>query len=487
MRSLSLTIGLGYGGPEPYGFTWEGRKYPTAIAHLQQQTSGASLPRRASLYRQIGEFYREEGEPAKARKAFEQSASLYARYLKQKPAQERNGSLLAKYALSLQRAGQTQMAETQVREAVRLAPRSWQVWAASGQIRMSRALTMTPSVFARAIEKTPSTATQIAWEEARKDFDTAVKLAPRLPQPYERRAAFRATFSSAMHPSMRSSVAGLPDFEQAVALRPQNPYALAALAWLEYTDYGTRYYPEQSYDNFSIWKVLPPANRQRVLSLRRRIEHLATRHDTPSHRARAYTALAWLEYEFHDVPPAQPQQHLRQALKLRPDLVEAEQFLMHTYGIEEQWESLARFGAKRAQSHPTTRYHLIAAYASYKASQPARAEAHTQAALKLNPKDPAANLFLTFLLLRSNVPEKAKAAGHALDTVDAGLSVSTLAAPDREAARGESAVLRGFYFALIGKKEEARQQFTQILAEDKENSAARQGLELLSPRPALPP
>ncbi|MCW3054719.1 MAG: hypothetical protein JWN14_3889, partial [Chthonomonadales bacterium] len=233
MRSLWLTVGMSYGGLETYGFTWEGRKYPTEIAHLQQQASGASPPQRASLYRQIGEFYRAEEEPAKAREAFDQSASLYARYLKQKPAQERNGTLLAEYALSLQQAGQTQQAETQVRKAVRLAPHSWQAWAASGQIRMSRALAMMTQALSRGTEKPPSTATQIAWEEARQDFDTAVKFAPRLPQPYERRAAFRATLSSVMHPSMRSSVAGLPDFEQAVALRPQEPYALAALAWLE--------------------------------------------------------------------------------------------------------------------------------------------------------------------------------------------------------------------------------------------------------------
>jgi len=488
MRSLSLTVGMSYGGPEDYGFTWDGRKYPGEIGRLQQLARPASLPRRASLYRQIGEFYQAAGEPAQAKKAFEQSVSLYARQWKQEPASDRNGALLAEYALSLLQAGQIQEAEIQVRKAVRLAPESWQVWTVSGQIRTARAVAMTAPERSAGAGKTPSTTTQTAWQEARQDFDTAVKLAPHLPQPYEKRAAFRVTLSFAMHPSLVSSVAGLPDIEKAVALRPQDPYALAALAWLEYTDYGTRYYPGQSYDNFSIFKVLPPANRRRVLTLRRRIEHLANSQDTALHRARAYTALAWLEYEFHDVPPAQPQQHLRQAMQLQSDLIEAEQFLMHTYGIEEQWDSLAQFSAERAQNHPTARYHLIAAFASYKANHPAQAEAQLQAALKLNPTDPTANLFLTFLLLRSNIPEKVEAAGPVLDAADAALSAPTLTAPDREVARGESAVLRGFYFALIGKQEEARQQFTRILAEDKENSAARQGLTLLTPTTSrLPP
>ncbi|MCW3094901.1 MAG: hypothetical protein JWL77_519 [Chthonomonadaceae bacterium] len=244
--------------------------------------------------------------------------------------------------------------------------------------------------------------------------------------------------------------------------------------------YGMRYYPGQNYDNFAIWKVLPQANRRRLLGIRRRVTQLTASRD-PLLRARACTALAWLEYEFHDVPVAQARAHLQQALQAQPDFPEAEIYLMHTYAVEEEWGALARFSAECGQRHPDVRHHLIAAYACYKGDRPAESAAQTSAAVELKPDDPAANLFLAFLLLRTDDPIKREEAGRRLDAADAGLAAPGSSA-DTKDARAESAVLRGFYLALIGKQEEARQQFAQVLKDDKDNAAAQQALALLTPK-----
>jgi tetratricopeptide (TPR) repeat protein len=500
---MVLTIGMAFLGPQGYGFYWEGRTFPAEIARLQQQANHASSIERMALYRQIGEIYKAQGESAQAQKAIDTSLSLFARQRKQAAGSDRKGRLLAEYALALEQTGQIARAEEQARTAVALAPRSWQVWAAAGQIQTNRARTMTAAVRpttasdSAASNQAPSApalqpvvpagkqgaaaSADAAWKEAGRDFDTAVRLAPGLPQPYEQRAAFRSAHAFAVHSSKASSIAGLSDFARAVALRPHDPYALAVLAWLDYSDYGMRYYPGQSYDNFAIWKVLPQANRRRLLGIRRHVTRLTVSRD-PLLRARACTALAWLEYEFHDVPVSQARAHLQQALQAQPDFPEAELYLMHTYAVEEEWGALARFSAERGQRHPDVRHHLIAAYACYKGDRSAEAAVQTSAAVELKPDDPAANLFLAFLLLRSGGQDKVEEAGRRLDAADANLAAPGSSASDVKASQEESAVLRGFYFALNGKQEEARRRFAHVLKDDKDNAAAQQAAALLTPK-----
>ena len=500
---IALTIGMAYMGARGYGFYWEGRKFSVEIAHLRQRADHAAPLQRVALYRQIGEMYRAQGETAKAQQNFATCITLSRRLQKQGIGSDRKGALTAEEALALAWTGETAAAETKVRSALAHTPRSWQVWAAAGQIRMDRArkmaaaahsATSAPSMTARP----PSVLTALsarsggasglpvteaaAWKEARRDFDTAVRLAPDLPQPYEQRAVFLSAYAFAVHPSLTNSVAGLPDFERAVALRPQDPYALAVLAWLEYSDYGMRYYPGQSYDNFAVWKVLPPENRQRLRNIRRRIARLLTRRD-PLLRAHAYAALSWLEYEFHDVPVLQAQTHLRQAMRAQPDLPEAEIYLMHTFAVEKQWEALARFCEERAQRHPQVRDHLRAAYAYYKSRQTVQAAEQVRAALRLQPDDPPSNLFLTFLALCTGGPADLETAGRCLETLDKTLATSAAADPAAQSAREETTILRGFYFALLGRREEAQQQLSQALKTDKDNGAVQQALTLLTQKP----
>jgi tetratricopeptide (TPR) repeat protein len=486
-RSLVLSFGMGYQTVNGYACFWEPQKFSSDIARLQQQLRQLHPPQGALLYRRLGELYHAQHDYVQAQLAFDTAVSLYATQLAQEPARSRDGRFLADYALALQLDGQTEKAEQQVHTALQLAPHAWEVWAAAGQTLMLQAkaatvadrstVTPTATTSSTSIGQANASAAQAVWREAGSDFDTAVKLAPHLPQPYEMRYTFRSVLANANH-SYLSAVVGLSDLEQAVALRPRDPYALAVLAWMEYSDYGMHYYHGQQYDNFDVWKVLPPTKRVALLGIRRRIERLTTSRD-PHLRARAYMALAWLEYEFHDVAPAQPQSHLRQALLAEPDLTEAELFLMHTYAVEGQWPALAQFCDERGQRHPAVFYHLTAAYGDYKANQLAQTEAQTRAALKLEPDDLAANLLLTYLLLRNDNPERRKAAGHCLDVADARLLRDGSSAIGYKKTKEECTLLRGFYYALLGKQTEARQQFTQVLDEDKENAVARQGLACL--------
>jgi tetratricopeptide (TPR) repeat protein len=478
-HSLELTIGLGYYPPLGYGFYWEGRRYPDDLAVIQQRLNRTPLPQRARLYRQLGELYRAEGDPIESQRAFGTAVNLYAAQFAHESGSNRDGRLLTEYALALLRAGQLERAEQRIRGALRLAPDAWQTWAAAGEIRMRHAqgLADARGTADAARPAAPSIA-QAAWHEAGKDCDRAVRLAPRLPQPYEQRAEFRWAFAFANHPALTPEALDVPDHRRAVALRQSNPYALALLAWLEYSDYGIRYFPGQSYDNFDVWKVLPPARRRPLLALRQRIERL-TIGGAPLLRARALVALAWLEYEFHDVAPAQAQDHLRQALTLAPQLQEAEQLLMHTYAIEQQWENLVQFCDKQEARHPDVRYCLLAAYADYKAQRFEQAVSQANAAVQINPHDVAANLLLAYLLLRSNDPQRLQEAVDHLDTADAALQANRSTTTASLETHKECILLHGFAFALLGKREEARQQFNVVLNQDKDNTAARQALTQL--------
>ena len=152
--------------------------------------------------------------------------------------------------------------------------------------------------------------------------------------------------------SAQNQLAGLSDYERAARLDRRNPYLIALAAWFAYTAWGIRHFKNENYDNFDVWKAMPDAQRQAMRTWRSRVEKLT--HDPDLQiAARADTALAWLEYEFHDVPPSQPQAHLRRALVLNPRLREAAQLLMHTFAIEEEWLSLAVFCTEQAVSKPS--------------------------------------------------------------------------------------------------------------------------------------
>lgn len=475
LHAMALTVGMSAQAPFSYGFSWEGRRFPAEIARLQQRLQHTDVAQQGELYRQLGELHRAQQEPQEAKQAFERAITIGAKEWEQQPTPTQRGRLQAEYALALQESGRPAQAATQIRQAVQRAPHAWQVWAAAGRIRTAQAREQYPNE--RGTPHVNPSEAQKAWEAARAAFDTAVRLAPKLPQPYEERGAFLTNLSFAAHPSMMSIVAGLADYERALKLRPQEPYALAWLAWMEYTDSGVHYFPNQSYDNFAVWKVLPPAKRRRLLGIRQQITRLTASRD-PVVRAQAYTGLAWLEYEFHDVPPTQAQQHLRLALQAQPDFPEAEEYLMHTFVIEEEWDALAAFSEEQERRRPDARLALIAAYACYKANRIDAAEKQTRAAITVRPEDPAANLFLAFLLLRSSDQEGVREAERCLHTIEADPVPRN---GSDQAARAECAILRGFAYALLGQSDAAQRQFTRILQADKNNTPAEQGLKLLSP------
>ena len=379
----------------------------------------------------------------------------------------------------------------------------WQAWTTQGRALAERARQSrhasgphTPKSPVDAASTTPAATallredTRALWKQAFACFDKAVALAPREPLPYALRGYYTGQYAKALSgASARNLLAGLPDYVRAAHLDKHNPYLIALAAWFEYTDYGIRHFKNENYDNFDVWKVMPDAQRQAMRTWRGKVEALT--HDADRHTAaRAYTGLAWLEYEFHDVPPTQAQAHLRRALALNPRLGEAAQLLMHTFAIEDEWPSLAAFCAEQATRTPSAtpdrraRFTLIGAYASEKAGQSERAIAQAEAANGTS-EDIASLLLLTALCLKhSDRMDDLERAGKLLDRCDALLNASGI--PSLPEDRADAALLRSLYFALGNHLPEARQQITRCLQTDPDNEAAKkvqQALMRLSPMP----
>ena len=491
LRRMSLSIGLGYTPSMGAVFFWDARENAAELGKVTKALRGNASD--AARYRRIGELYAGAGDKMRAAQAFARSADLYRRQVKHAP---QNAALRTAYGQALAGAMRWDEAQAQLAQAVRLAPHDWQAWTMQGRVLGDRArLRKLPSpatkgkgalaASAAADAKLPPDAdTSALWKQAFGCLERAIALAPQQPLPYVLRGYYTGQRALALHGmTARNQLIGLPDYARAARLDRRSPYLLACAAWFAYTEWGIRHFANEEHDNFDVWKAMPEPERQKMRAWRGKVETLT--HDADRQTAaRAYTALAWLEYEFHDVPPALPQTHLRRALALNPRLDEAAQLLMHTFGIEDEWPSLAAFCTTQAANGPflspaaRARFTLIAAYAAEKAGQSERAIAQAQSANLLS-EDIAACLLLTALHLKhSDRADNLQRAGDALNKCETLLNAPGTA--PLPADRADYALLRGLYFALSGHLDEARQQIAALLQTDPDNEPARKVQQALS-------
>lgn len=492
LRRMSLSVGQNYAPDTGAAFYWDAREPDAELDDARDALRGSVAD--AGRYNRIGELYAGVGDKQQALAGFARAVCLYERQVQHSP---RDAALRTEYGRALSGAGRADEAQAQLGQAVRLAPARWQAWAALGRVWGDRARQRKPSSGASAASKTAVTAsaalpllnaqTQAMWKQAFACFDKAVALAPRQPSVYALRGCYIGRYAVAQHgASLHNQLAGLSDYMQAARLSRRDPYFISLAAWLAYSDYGIIHFKNESYDNFAVWKIMPDAERQRMRTMRGRVEALT--HDPDAHiAARAYTGLAWLEYEFHDVPPARAQAHLRHALALDPRLRDAAQILMHTFAIEDEWPALAAFCADQAARRPSAvsdhsaRLTLIHAFACERAGQTEKAFA-LAASASLKSEDAAALLTLAVLRLKySDDPDNLKRAGEALDrcetllTASGSTSVPAVSTPDTSLSddRADYALLRGLCLALNGHVPEARQRIAQVVQADPDNAAAR--------------
>ena len=448
-RKMELTFGLGYSPDRGYLFSRQNSDYAAQIVAVQRQmTSGVADGAR---YRQLGVLYRQAGLPAKSHAAFQQSEMLYDFILAQRP---NDGWALAGYGRTLQSAGQPSAAETYLRKATQIAPKSADVWMALGTVLDE--------------ESTPQTEAKLhKYRDAGKAYDRAVSLAPQNPAVWVRRGEFRTWDQE--KPFSRG---GLSDYAQAASLLPRDPDAQAQVPTIDCFTFEMAHHiftsPEAA-------KMEPAASDHRAEMYLRRITAIAqSTHGAQA--AEAYTARAWVQFEFcYD--PKGAQKSLALALRQNPRQQDAIDYQMHVAGITGDDVLLAAACRRELRRRPQVYLRILLADADFNIARLKPAywqEARTQMALAhaAAPCDDALRLGLAVLLLKS---------GQAEDQSRAAVLLAEIASTQHrhQVQPAEYDLTRGISAALAGHQAEARTLLALALQDDPHNRPAKSALALL--------
>lgn len=451
---MEMTFGLGYSLDQGFHFFRQSSDYAGRIVAVRRQMTGGAAD--AARYRQLGVLYRQARMPRESNADFRHSEALYAALLARQPD---DGAALAGYGRTLDASGQPAAAETYLRKAAQIAPKSADVWIALGMVLDE--------------EATPQT--EVAthkYRDAGRAYDEAVRLAPENPSVWAVRGNFR-DFSLPQLQGEIYSRDGFSDYEQAASLLPNNPYAQAQVPTEDYfyveSHYNLPTGPEEAA------KETPEADR-RAKRIVRHITALA-QSTTGAPSASAYAARAWVQFQFfYDPKGAQKSERL--ALKQNPHQQDAIDYQMHVAAVTGDYVLLAAACRRDLRRRPQVYLRVLLAESDYYLAQQKpvyRQEARMQMALAhaAAPHDDALRLGLAALLLKS---------GQQRDSARAAVLLGEIApsSPLRDKRQqAEYDLTRGVGAALSGRTEEARRFLGAALQDDPQNQPAKSALALL--------
>ncbi len=422
-------------------------------------------------------------------------------------------TLLIQLGTSLQGTAQLDQAEEFLRRAVEVAPQSAPAWNALGEVLLQKGtesvlpnknglefqtgaapslegLTAildsrpTPEVMARA---------QALLDEAGTSYERAVQVAPRDPQVYTKRMAFRlgAAFLGGLLQSLRANeattlkmaMAGAAQSAYPVLISPETTADLQTIARLSPGDVSTngaaalatlysfalsnkREIPLKNGLN-----SLPAPVAAQLGEVKGRLETLT---QNPKSAAAALEALGVVGFFVTDPSTVEM---LRRSLALDPARAQAGEMLIGVLVKEDRFGELATVLEERLKRQETARDHLMLAKAYDKLNRPQDVEAQVSAALKREPNDLTANLARVSLSLRADdLPQAEKQIGQ----------LNRLLAPPAKPSRTQQldyAVLSSVFLALQGQLEPAKKQLQGVIASDAQNEAAQKALAALTINP----
>ncbi|HXJ60989.1 MAG TPA: hypothetical protein VNU68_30455 [Verrucomicrobiae bacterium] len=466
---------------------------------MQEQPADAE--RQFALF----EIYRQMGQSARATNHLARAVTLFRTLADM---QSENAALLAKYGRALDLASEDKEAEAVLRRSIRLGPMEWRGWSALGQLQLGKCLrTLTESLpagtanqpqalLAAAIKKEIA-ARQLHkargdLEEALRSTDRAVALAPKEVQPLADRALVHAyvgmlhfiedVLGGAESDALKLHRAMFPtnaliDLQAISRLTPEDPVIWGKIGLFRLLDgavsLGQRGAQQLSTGDF--WSLLTDSQRRDLQRVFTALENLS-QSGNPAVAAAALDFLGAFQWTaMRDRRGAE--RSLRRAIQLDPRREMAWDFLMAVLIDADRNEEAVSAAEARLQTRDTVRNRVAAAKACDRAGRSAKAQAHLEAALKLDREDYLANFAGAIMVLKSaRDEEQLRRAGSLLERAGR--------VEGRPATRDEWlewTTTSAIYYALNGNREAARREFKRALAEDSANQTAKDGLALVGP------
>jgi tetratricopeptide (TPR) repeat protein len=460
--------------------------------------------RDAPRYQRLGALYYDLADSAQARQAWLRAVELYRR---QGAEQSDNATLLVGLGEVLGALGRAEEAERLLRKAVKVAPGDWRPQAALGRFLASQTVVAIALDAHRALDSSAIAAAGGQSAEARLEpaqaekgrkliaealacQDRAVEFAPQEVEPYISRAgarcvhaALNAVLAAAGGDESQDTrawtkflaPAALSDLQTAVRLNGRDFRLLAAAAlyevFLAAGEHGLARMEDLA--RGAVWGLLPDGTRQSVRKAMDRLEDL-TQGSEARPAAGALEALGILQYlVVRDLRGAESS--LRRAVALDPAREQAWETLILLLALSDRPAELLPVCEARLKQRDTAHNRVLVAKACEQLNLQDRTLAEGEAAQRRYPDDLTANLALVAALLKYNSePVVLLRAAQLLSKAEQLLGAS--------ASRDELVnvlVIRGLFFGLADRPDDARAHLRKGLELDPDHPQAREALELL--------
>jgi tetratricopeptide (TPR) repeat protein len=421
----------------------------------------------------IAAAYRAAGDTQHERESRQKSIAYYRRRAAEKAD---DGGAYASLAVALAAAGDDAGADAAIESAVHAPRDASKGWAAGGDLCVLRAFgLLTGRQFLDVFEamtwlaKSPRTVGDPAAAErllvaAGKRYDEAVRLAPDDAEVRMKRFLVRGV--RALSPGGGPDDAGdLDDVRKIVALRPNDPRAVAVGAMFEW---GLALRDDKSAAERTL-SDCPEKARATIEGALSRLAAPAASAD-PSVAAPALEARAVILYMVHDETAAESS--VRKALSLDPRRRDSWALLAGMLKKAERWKDLAKVCRDSIAVRDTTLKRLVLASALDRAGDPAAAEAQWRAALALDAKSYEANVGVASAVLRRDATS-AELGVVVERLTDAGAAWRADGGSD--AKRGlELSVDAAVCVAFMGDVDRAERDARRILKDDPSSGDAKE-------------
>lgn len=220
--------------------------------------------------------------------------------------------------------------------------------------------------------------------------------------------------------------------------------------------------------------LLPDAERRSCQSALARLQEIS-RTRPAADAALALETIATVKMAYLDQSAA-AEADARRAIELAPAREGAWDLLMSVLVTADRFATARSFADKRLKMRDTARNRVIAAKLCFKLGLLTDAQAHADAAVKLDPDGYLSNLAAFVVTLkRSKDEDSAKLASPLLKKLQA-LPADSL---DND-QRIEANLAAGIGYALVGQPTGARAYFEFVLTADKDNETAREAMSMLA-------
>jgi tetratricopeptide (TPR) repeat protein len=480
----NLGVALKFNSAHGFFVSWSPPDAPAEIARLRASLRDDGTD--AEAYYRLAELMETVGQNDASRRCYARAAELFYPRVQ---AQPQGGWLLAQYGQAWAEAvdqARWHEAEPLLRQAATLAPEDWRCWAALGRILQRKALgelahdgreTVRPdgdAIAARVAAPASQEQMKQRLAEVEQCFDRAVAAAPQDPRPYIQRALARPALAVCRSLSFgertgQAAFAGVfspecaRDLWEAARLQGKDCRAVAVAAIVEYEALRLRGYAD---------------DHQAVAAAVHRAEAFLlplTEAGPAPPAAEAWETLGIVRGAC-GLTDRETEACFHRAVALEPSRPVAWHMLLSTLARMGRVEDAAEVCRDRLRHADTPQNRVDLAYVLEHCDRLSEAQEQVREALRLGPRDYAANLAQAVILLKYGGREDLARVKELLDNAAAALGE----APS-DARRAELATYRGIYLALADDVAGARLCFHEALRGDGGKETAGAALRLLGP------